>query len=133
MDDAMTGSAPIAGGKLAPNSFVAAISAARQICLRAAFFSLFVNLLMLTGPIYMLQIYDRILSSRSYETLIVITVLTFALFAAMAALDHVRNALLARTAGAFDEKLRSSAFDMARLDLVRPSGLIGVKKPVFIR
>ena len=36
-------------------------------------FSAFVNLLMLTGPLYMLQIYDRVLSSRSVETLLALS------------------------------------------------------------
>ena len=70
--------------------------AIRKILIRAGVFSFFVNILMLTGPLYMLQIYDRVLSSRSFETLVVITLLTFALFAAMGALDFVRSALLSR-------------------------------------
>ena len=38
-------------------------------------FSMFVNLLMLTGPLYMLQVYDRVLASRSVATLMALTVL----------------------------------------------------------
>ena len=40
-----------------------------------AVFSVFVNLLMLTGPIYMLQVYDRVLGSRSEETLVALSIL----------------------------------------------------------
>ena len=41
-----------------------------------AIFSCFVNVLMLTGPLYMLQVYDRVLSSRSESTLVALTVLS---------------------------------------------------------
>lgn len=68
---------------------------------------------MLTGPLYMLQVYDRILASQSYETLTVITILIFVLFAAMAALDFVRSALLARAGGNFEAQLKSITFDKA--------------------
>lgn len=89
-----------------------AFRAARRTAVEAAVFSLFVNLLMLTGPLYMLQIYDRVMSSQSYETLFVITALVVLLFAGMAALDFARGALLARTAAAFEEKLKLLTFDM---------------------
>jgi PrtD family type I secretion system ABC transporter len=95
-----------------------AIKAGRTVARDAGIFSLFVNLLMLTGPLYMMQVCDRVLTSRSYETLAVITLLTVALFAAMALLDFARGALLARSAGAFEDRLKASAFDLA-LDATR--------------
>ena len=52
--------------------------------------SVFVNLLMLTGPIFMLQIYDRVLGSRSEETLVALAVLVAFLYALMGVLDWVR-------------------------------------------
>ena len=91
----------------------AALKAARVILVQAGIFSAYVNLLMLTGPIYMLQVYDRILSSRSVETLVFITILAFVLFAAMAGLDFVRSALLARAGVRFDRRIRNLAFDTA--------------------
>ena len=54
-------------------------------------FSVFVNLLMLTGPLFMLQVYDRVLSSRSEETLLALTVLVAALYALMGFLDYARG------------------------------------------
>jgi len=102
------------GALLAESTAIkAALQAAKRYARDAAGFSFFVNLLMLTGPLYMLQIYDRVLSSRSYETLAVITLLTVVLFAAMAALDFVRGALLSRAASAFEEKLRHLTFDFS--------------------
>jgi len=86
--------------------------AARKVLTQAGAFSFFVNILMLTGPLYMLQIYDRVLASGSHETLFVITVLTLGLFASMAALDFVRSALLARAGETFERTVKGLAFDM---------------------
>ncbi|MGE0408753.1 MAG: type I secretion system permease/ATPase [Amphiplicatus sp.] len=90
-----------------------ALRAARHVAFEAATVSAFVNLLMLTGPLYMLQIYDRVLASRSYETLVVISILVVALYATMATLDFARGALLARAASVFEDQLRGLAFDLA--------------------
>ncbi|MHA7873372.1 MAG: ABC transporter transmembrane domain-containing protein, partial [Hyphococcus sp.] len=97
-------------GKL-PKAMSAARDATQRILLQAGFFSLFVNLLMLTGPIYMLQIYDRVLSSSSVETLVVLTLLTFAMFAAMGVLDFIRGALLSRAGVEFENRLKGLTFD----------------------
>lgn len=90
-----------------------AARAAARVAVEAAGFSFFVNLLMLTGPLYMMQVYDRVLASRSNETLFVITLLTIVLFAAMAALDFARGALLSRTAAQLEDRLKCVAFDGA--------------------
>lgn len=83
----------------------------RGILVRAGIFSVFVNLLMLTGPLYMLQIYDRVLSSGSIETLLVLTILTVGLYATMSALDFIRGALLARAGATFENRLREATFN----------------------
>ena len=88
-----------------------AVRAARKLLLQAFGASFFVNLLMLTGPIYMLQMYDRVLSSQSYETLTVITILVFGLFTAMAGLDFARGALLSRAGLQFENNLKKPVFD----------------------
>ena len=55
----------------------------RHFLLYAFFFSIFVNLLMLTGPLFMLQVYDRVLGSRSEETLVALIILVLALYGLM--------------------------------------------------
>lgn len=65
-------------------------------------FSAFINLFMLTVPIYMLQIYDRVLTSQSLETLAVLTILAFGLLAVMAILDICRSQILSRLSARFD-------------------------------
>ncbi|MEO1242761.1 MAG: type I secretion system permease/ATPase [Pseudomonadota bacterium] len=92
-------------------AMTAAREATRRILLQAGFFSLFVNILMLTGPLYMLQIYDRVLSSGSMETLVMLTILTFSMFAAMGALDFARGALLSRAGVEFENRLKGLTFD----------------------
>ncbi len=89
------------------------VDAAKPLIMRAAIFSAAVNLLMLTGPLYMLQLYDRVLASRSMPTLAVLTLLIVGLYLAMGVLDFVRTALVARSAARFDAKLSDAAFNAA--------------------
>ncbi len=74
-------------------------------------FSVFVNILMLTGPLYMLQVYDRVLSSRSVETLVALTVLVGALYLLMAVLDYARGRLMARVGARFQTALDGRVFN----------------------
>lgn len=76
-----------------------------------ALFSIFTNLLMLTGPLYMLQIYDRVLSSRSVETLIALTLLVAFLYGMMGILDYVRGRVMARVGARFQAALDRRVFD----------------------
>jgi PrtD family type I secretion system ABC transporter len=64
----------------------------------AAFFSLVINLLMLAPALFMLQVFDRVVSSRSVETLVMLFVLTMIALLVMAYLDAIRARLLARAA-----------------------------------
>ncbi|MDZ4095582.1 MAG: ABC transporter transmembrane domain-containing protein, partial [Paracoccaceae bacterium] len=73
-------------------------------------FSVVVNILMLTGPLYMLQVYDRVLGSRSQETLIALSVLVIFLFLAMGILDHVRGRIMARIGARFQDRLDRRVF-----------------------
>jgi len=59
-------------------------------------FSVVVNLLMLTAPLYMLQVYDRVLVSGSVETLVALSLLAAFLFLIMGLLDHARGRIMAR-------------------------------------
>jgi len=73
-------------------------------------FSVFVNVLMLTGSLFMLQVYDRVLSSGSKETLLALTILVGALFAIMGVLDYVRGRVAARIGASFQAGLDSRVF-----------------------
>ncbi|WP_170785578.1 type I secretion system permease/ATPase [Ruegeria lacuscaerulensis] len=67
-----------------------------------AFFSLFLNLLMLAGPLYMLQVYDRVLTSQNVDTLIALSVLLVGVFIVIACLDLMRMRILGRLAARFE-------------------------------
>jgi PrtD family type I secretion system ABC transporter len=75
-----------------------------------ALFSAFVNLLMLTGPLFMLQVYDRVLASRSEETLVALFLLVAALYGLMGVLDYARGRVLARFGARFQAGLDSRVF-----------------------
>jgi len=73
-------------------------------------FSIFVNLLMLTGPLYMLQVYDRVLSSRSLETLTALTILVLMLYVLMGFLDWARGRVMARVGARMHSTLNKRVF-----------------------
>jgi ATP-binding cassette, subfamily C, bacterial len=87
------------------SELVAARAASRKAILTAFLFSAFVNILMLTAPLYMLQVYDRVLVSRSEETLLALTLLMAFLFLIMGVLDHARSRIMARVGARLQEKL----------------------------
>ena len=73
-------------------------------------FSFFTNLLMFVGPLYMLQIYDRVLSSRNEMTLVMISVIAIALLMSYGLLEFTRSRLLVRAGMQFDEVLANPVF-----------------------
>jgi len=81
--------------------------------LLVALFSIFVNLLMLTGPLFMLQVYDRVLASRSEPTLVALLALIVGLFAAMALLEAVRGRIGTRVGATLQADLDARVFRAA--------------------
>ena len=77
-----------------------------------AIFSAVVNILALTGSIYMLQVYDRVLSSRSIPTLVGLSLIALAAYALSGGLDMLRGRMLARIGARFDEILAPRVFDL---------------------
>lgn len=71
------------------------------------------NVLMLSGPLFMLQVYDRVLVSNSVPTLVTLTVIVAVLFAFYGVIDAVRSRLTARISNLIDERLRSRLFRTA--------------------
>jgi ATP-binding cassette subfamily C protein len=91
----------------------AARSASAGLLLAVLVFSSFVNLLMLTGPLYMLQVYDRVLGSGSEATLVALSALVAFLFLAMGVLDFARGRVMAVLAARFQERLDRRVFAAA--------------------
>jgi ATP-binding cassette, subfamily C, bacterial PrsD len=77
-----------------------------------AVFSACVNVLYLTSTMYMLQVYDRVLSSRSVPTLIGISLIVLAAFLLQGGLDALRGRMLARVGARFDALLAPRTFDI---------------------
>ncbi len=83
----------------------AALSESRRFLVAIGLFSAFVNLLMLTGPLFMLQLYDRVLTSRSEATLVALAGITAFLFLMLGLLDHARGRVLARVGSRLQNRL----------------------------
>jgi ATP-binding cassette subfamily C protein len=89
-----------------------ALASCRSAFIGVAVFSGLVNILMLTGSLFMLEVYDRVLPSRSVPTLIGLIVLASALFAFQALLEITRGRLLVRVGNHLDYTLSPRIFDM---------------------
>jgi ATP-binding cassette, subfamily C, bacterial len=74
-------------------------------------FSFFINLLAFTSPLYMLQIYDRVIGSRSETTLLGITILVGYLLIVSALLEMLRSRVMFQASLAFDSKIAGAMFD----------------------
>jgi ABC-type protease/lipase transport system fused ATPase/permease subunit len=87
-----------------------ALSVCKQRLWVVAFFSLFINLLMFVAPLHMLQMYDRVLTSKSEVTLVALTVLAVGLLMIYGLLEGVRSRILIRAGLKFDELLNERIF-----------------------
>src|SRR6202044_2168122 len=73
--------------------------------------SFFINILAFVGPLYMLQIYDRVITSRNIMTLIALTIIAAFLLIVYATLEKIRSAILVRLGVLFSDLSRSKLFD----------------------
>ena len=87
-----------------------ALRGCRGIFLGVGLFSGVINILALTGSFYMLQVYDRVLPSRSVETLIGLSVLMALMYIANGILDFIRVRLMSRVGVRIDTALREKVF-----------------------
>src|SRR5258707_12018365 len=79
-----------------PSFLADASKAIRPGFATAIVFSFFVNLLAFVGPLYMLQVYDRVLGSRNIGTLVALTIIAGFLLIVYAALEKIRSSILVR-------------------------------------
>ncbi|HZB55293.1 MAG TPA: type I secretion system permease/ATPase [Reyranella sp.] len=82
-----------------------AVGACRSAFAMCAVFSLVINLLMLASPLYMLQVYDRVLTTGRAETLVMLTLMAAVALAVMCALDGLRSAITVRVGCWLNEQL----------------------------
>ncbi len=96
-----------------------ALRACRGAFLGVGAMSCFINLLYLTGSIFMLEVYDRVLPSRSVPTLVGLIILASFLYIAQGVLDMIRGRILGRVGTALDESLNARVFEtVVRLPLM---------------
>ena len=95
-----------------------ALRACRGAFVGVGVMSCMINLLYLTGSLFMLEVYDRVLPSRSVPTLVGLAILAGGLYTAQGILDLIRIRILGRIGTALDESLNSRVFDtIVRLPL----------------
>jgi ATP-binding cassette subfamily C protein len=115
-------SGPVANSPPLTDGLRAIVPTVRSVVI----FSLFINLLMFVSPLYMLQIYDRVMSSRSVGTLIAITVIAGVLLAVYGMLEMLRTRVLVRAGIMFDAKIADPAFNAIHRGMLRrPGGNLG--------
>src|SRR5579864_7132769 len=96
-----------------------ALRACRDAFIGVGVMSCVINLLYLTGSLFMLEVYDRVLPSRSVPTLVGLIILATFLYMAQGVLDLIRGRILGRVGTSLDEALNSRVFDtVVRLPLV---------------
>jgi ATP-binding cassette subfamily C protein len=96
----------------------AALAACRRAFVAIALFSGMSNLLMLTGALFMLEIYDRVLPSRSVPTLVALLLLAAGLYGAQGVIDMIRSRILVRIGRSLDEAMSLRVYDaIVRLPL----------------
>ena len=104
-----------------PTFLTEAFRAIRPGFATAIVFSFFINLLAFVGPLYMLQIYDRVLGSRNIGTLVTLTIIAAFLLIVYSLLEKIRSSVLVRLGLLFAHKAKVPLFDtVLRGTLVQP-------------
>ena len=97
-----------------PSPIAIGLSASRGAFAAVGILTGLINMLMLTGSFFMLQVYDRVLPSRSVPTLLALGALAAALYAFQGFLDMCRGRILVRIACFLDEKLSTRIYQIGR-------------------
>ena len=100
------------GQNFAASELGAALAACRRAFLAVALFSGMSNVLMLTGALFMLEIYDRVLPSRSVPTLVALLILAAGLYAAQGFIDAIRSRILVRIGHSLDEAMSTRVYEI---------------------
>src|SRR5205809_878355 len=91
-----------------------ALAACWHAFIAIALMSGLINILYLTGSFYMLEVYDRVLPSRSVPTLVALSILALTLFTFQGMLDVLRSRVLVRIAASLDERLSARVYGACR-------------------
>jgi PrtD family type I secretion system ABC transporter len=106
-------------GAAPPDRLAGFFAQHRHIFLIAGLFSLFINLALLAPAIYMLQVFDRVLTSRSVETLVMLSLITAGALGMMLILDYLRGRLLAVAGVLLERRLGGPVLNILLRDVSR--------------
>lgn len=115
----------IGSALIAADDIAEVYKASRSTLVATAVFSALLNILMLTGPLFMLQVYDRVLSSGSVPTLLALLALVIVIYIYMGFLEFIRSRLMVRLGHKVEERLRPVIFDAVMFHSLRRTPGIG--------
>lgn len=112
-----------------PDELRGVMRACRRYFVLVAFFSLAINLLYLASPLYMLQVYDRVISSSSVVTLVMLTIALMIAFVVYSGLDVVRARILARLSVRLDTLVAPRIIEA----VIDSAGMLGGARSQYLR
>jgi ABC-type protease/lipase transport system fused ATPase/permease subunit len=111
--------------KQGPDEITQIYRASRSVIVATAIFSALVNVLMLTGSLFMLQVYDRVLGSGSVPTLVALVGALIVAYVYYGFLEFVRSRLMVRMGRKVEEHLRARVFDAVTVHALRRTPGVG--------
>ncbi len=103
----------------------AAVAASRRALNATFLFSAVINLLMMAGPLFMLQVYDRVLTSGSFPTLIALSLITAGLYGIIGMLELARSRIISRVGAEIDQRLSDRIFEASLRKSLATQGSAG--------
>jgi ATP-binding cassette subfamily C exporter for protease/lipase len=94
-----------------PSELALAFEPLKPVLIRAAIFSMIISLLALSPTVYMLEVYDRVVNSRSGMTLYMLTIVVVLCYAVMEILEKVRGAMMRAAGVQLDNKLSERVYN----------------------
>jgi ATP-binding cassette subfamily C protein EexD len=107
-----------------------ALACCRQSFVAVAVFSCGINVLFLVPAVYMLQVYDRVLTSGSQATLLMLTLIVLFLLATLGALEWVRTQIMVRVSQRIDALLGDRLFDLSFRQALASGGVQSGAQPL---
>ena len=105
-----------------PDELERTMAACRRVWVGVGLFSACLNMLMLSVPLYMMQLYDRVLATRNVDTLLVLTAMVAVALVILGLLDALRGRVNSRVSGWFDRELGGPVLSGAVADALRVGG-----------
>jgi PrtD family type I secretion system ABC transporter len=102
-----------------------AVAASRRALNATFLFSAVINILMMAGPLFMLQVYDRVLSSGSFPTLISLSIITAGLYGIIGMLEFSRSRIVGRVGAEIDQRLSDRIFEASLRKSLATQGAAG--------